>query len=224
MRFQITVVALIAVLQVSASGAIWIDTFDTPQGPLTGGGSFNAVSGSGILGGERDVALLVFPSTSGFSIGSSTLEMTQTSGFTNAIVTYDGSDNSSNLSMGLANLNLLASGMAFKVDLLTTTSVNPHSHLWIRAYTTEWDYSEKHLVFTASDFQNSIIIPFNSMITQGSGANFASINAVQLELAVGSGIIMDYRVGGISVIPEPSTFCFSLCALAMFALSRRRVG
>ena len=61
--------------------ALTVDGFDTAQGPLTGAGTFNAVSGSGIIGGERDVLLSSFPATSSFSVATDVLNLTQTSGF-----------------------------------------------------------------------------------------------------------------------------------------------
>src|SRR3954470_15359014 len=159
--------SLILVLTVTHAailqGALTVDSFDTSQGPLTGAGTFNAVSGSGILGNERDVLLSSFPATSSFSVAAGILNLTQTSGFTDIFVTYDGADNSSALSMGLGGLNLLSSGSAFQVALLPTASSDPHGHLWLRAYTSASDYSEIHLILDSSNLPSTLNIPFSTM-------------------------------------------------------------
>jgi hypothetical protein len=162
--------------------ALTIDSFETSQGPLTGAGTFSAVSGSGILGGERDVQLSSFPATSSFSIASGVLNLTQTSSFTDILVTYDGVDNSSALSIGLGGLNLLSSGTAFQVVLLPTGGSDSHSHLWLRAYTTASNYSEIHLVLDSPNFPSTLSIPFSSMDSFGGGAMFSNINAIQMSL------------------------------------------
>lgn len=216
------VAALISAFNEPVAGALTVDSFDTPQGPLTGAGTFNAVSGAGILGGERDVFLSSFPASSGFSIAGGALTMTQSSGFTSLFVTYDGIDNSSELSMGLGNIDFAAIGTAFRVDLLSTSGATPHSHLWLRAYSSDWGYFETHMVFTPSDFPSSVIIPFDTMEKHGFDSDFASINAVQLEMAIGSGINMDYRVEAVSVIPEASSASSVLFAIIAAMLPRAR--
>ncbi len=202
--------------------ALVVDSFNTSQGPLSGAGTFNAVSGSGILGGERDVLLSSFPATSSFSVAAGVLNLTQTSGFTDIFVTYDGADNSSALSMGLGGLNLLSSGTAFEVALLATGGGAPHAHLWLRAYTTISKYSEFHFVLDSSNFPSTLNIPFSAMDPFGGGAEFSNINAVQMELAIGSGINMDMHVDSVSVVPEPATFALLASALAAACLRRRR--
>ncbi len=202
--------------------ALTVDSFNTSQGPLTGAGTFNSVSGSGILGGERDVLLSSFPATSSFSIATGVLNLTQISGFTHIYATYDGADNSSALSMGLGGVNLLSSGTAFQVALLSTASSTPHAHLWLRAYTTASNYSEVHLVLDSTNFPSTLNIPFSTMDSFGGGATFSNINAVQMEFAIGSGINMDMHVDSVSIVPEPSTFVLFVIASSFVCFGRTR--
>lgn len=194
---------LLGAVTVPAS-ALTIDAFNSAQGPLNGAGTFNAVSSSGILGGERDVLLSFFPATSGFAVTSGGLALSQTSGFTDIVVTYDGADNSPALSMGLGSLNLLRTGTAFQIDLLPTSASDPHAHLWLRAYTSASSYSEVHLVLEAGNFPSTLNIPFDTMAPFGTGADFSNVNAIEMELAIGSGIHMEMNLRSLAVVPESS--------------------
>jgi len=218
----LTIFALSLAWSPLAQANLTIDGFDLAQGVLTGDGAYYAISGPGILGSERDVEL-AFPATSTFSIMDGVLTLTQTSGFSRVFITYDGIDNSASIAMGLGGFDLLSLGTSFQVAVPSTAGSTPHAHLFIRAYTSSSDYSEEHLVLTNGDFPSLVTIPFATMDKWGLGANFSNINAIQMELAIGSGINMDMNVDSIAVVPEPSSAVL-LFGMALGFGARRRAG
>ncbi|HEY0369160.1 MAG TPA: hypothetical protein VGC85_06160 [Chthoniobacterales bacterium] len=210
MPVRSSLIALAACSLAGAAAQAWtIDGFEVAQSAGPGAASSSYVSGSGILGGERDVYLSDFPPTSSFAVSNGVLSVSQSSGFTDVFVTYDGADANPAVAMGLGGLNLLADGgNAFEVKLLATEAAAPHAHLWIRVYTSASNYSEVHLVLDANNFPSLLNIPFTTMSTNGAGADFSDVKAIQVELAIGSGIKMDLNIDYIAVVSPPTTIDF----------------
>ncbi len=179
-----------------AAQSITIDDFSTNQPALTltyppaGTSASSSVSGSGILGGERDLQV----NLTGGVIAGNTVSATVSSGFFsysqdatiagNSVLQWDGTDGSAALNAtGLGGVDLTAGGTQ-DAFLLSIFFDDLPVNVVITVYTDAGNASAltlslPGLLFASTNFA----LPYSSFVTTlGTGANFANVGAITLSL------------------------------------------
>jgi VCBS repeat-containing protein len=193
-------VGMLAVHAAGASAAIGggtpvaIDTFGANQSALTltfppaGTSASSSASGSGILGGERDLQV----SLTGGVIAGSSMSGVVSSGFFSYTqdatiaghgdVVWDGVDGSSALGSGLGDVDLTAGGTqdaldlaVFFDDLPVATSLTVHSPGGGSATAT---FTMPGLLFSSDHF----VVPFSSFVQGTTPADFTDVTAMSLDI------------------------------------------
>jgi uncharacterized repeat protein (TIGR01451 family) len=193
-------VVLLALPALALAQPITIDDFSTNQAslaltfPPAGTTASSSVSGSGILGGERDLQVNL---TSGVIAGN-TLSGVVSSGFLSysqdatiagsGTVQWDGTDGSPTLNpTGLGGIDLTAGGTQDAFVLRTIFDDLPVS-VTIEVFTGAGNASSltlalPGLIFSDADF----VVPYSSFTTSlGSGATFSNVGAIRMTF--GSGV------------------------------------
>jgi hypothetical protein len=230
-------------LAVVGSG-VPIDTFDTPQGPLVGGsGAPTSITGSGILGGERDVTFNddsnVNESTFNISGGILSMAFGDTTGGDEGFnLSWDGLDDSgSNDNDGLGGVDLTLGGAdRVRIRVLRSDEAFFGSVL-VFSGSGGGDFSRATFDYPVTQTPVDVIVPFTSFVTtSGTGADFADFaDAGFVGIGVGdfsANVDQDSQTDGyqgprleialIETVPEPATM--TLLALGGLALVRRRRG
>jgi uncharacterized repeat protein (TIGR01451 family) len=179
-----------------AAAQITIDDFSTNQSALTltyppaGTSASSSVSGSGILGGERDVQI----NLTGGVIAGNTESAVVSSGFFsysqdatiagNTVIQWDGTDGSATLNpTGLGGVDLTQGGSQDALQLSVFFDDLPVS-VTIEVFTDAGNASTATfnlpgLVFSSTNF----VLPYSSFTTTlGTGANFANVGAITLRM------------------------------------------
>jgi len=217
----------------------YIDTFETYQTtnvnftPSGYKSAFSYKSAAEVVGGERDILVERISGTGQvrFDINSSIpYAATFASGPTipgRGTLVWDGSDGLSTTNRtGLGGVDITQSGVNDKFLFGVTSDLG--ATLNITVYSSASDFSTASVVVPAdTSFTFALMpVPFSSFATGGgSGANFANVGAIVLEVDgtghPGTDVAFDFFITA-SAIPEPSTAALWLLGAAGFAAHRRR--
>lgn len=196
-----------------------VDSFDTnhpvltltyagtaPLGPIA-----SSSSGSGILGGERDIEIELLNGATDNTqmrsfVASSVYVLECGSGISgNAQIQWDGPDNSSTLNpTGLGSVDLTDGG-SDDIFRLIIISNDEDVTLTFTVYTDGSNYSTYDLFLADNLTRREIIIPFsNFSVAGGVGANFRNVGAVTLTIPPVSDLDMRLDLWGIASTNPPS--------------------
>jgi uncharacterized repeat protein (TIGR01451 family) len=178
-----------------AAQSITIDDFSTNQSSLTltyppaGTSASSSVSGSGILGGERDLQV----NLSGGVIAGNTLSAVVSSGFLSysqdatisgtAVVQWDGTDGSPTLSpTGLGGVDLTVGGSQDALLLAVFFDDLP-INITFQVYTDATHASQATVSLPGLLFSStSFVVPFSAFTpTLGTGADFTNVGAIVMQ-------------------------------------------
>jgi hypothetical protein len=208
------------------SQALLIDDFSTDQGLSAISPDVFArdqISGSGILGGERDVELTL--------VANMGVAMTVQNGdlayghfgpsLGTALIVWDGGDGSHLLDpTGLGGIDFTEGGAEDKIaiPLLSSDSSAP---VTLTAYTDSANFSTATVSLPGSvPPLQSLVVPFTDFVNAGgSGADFTNIGAFSLYIDGSSTPGLTVQLD--SVTPEPSTGTLLLFGILMLASIRR---
>lgn len=220
--FLLTSALALATTGLATAAPITIDDFSANQ--FVDDVSPGTVDDAGILGGERDVVANSAGTSFNAAGGSATAGATGGSHF--VLLSYDGDDdNPGNVFYGLGNADLTGGGMNDRF-LLDVTAVTGTVELNSFAFEDASNFSQGfHSITTAGLFE----IPFASLATGGSGADFAGLErlAFRFDFDINESITLNSISTGASrmqPVPEPSSaalFGLGLCALAAWRKKRQ---
>jgi hypothetical protein len=204
--------------------AILIDDFSTGQAAFVitpAGSGESQVSGSGILGGERDMIVTLVSSV---GVGMSVAGDAMTYGhFANSegtgLITWDGADGSSVLDpIGLGGVDFTNGGTEDRIGIPLLVN-NFAATMTLTAYTDAVNYSTA-TVFLLGGVppQTALSVLFTDFTATGSGADFTNIGAFSLYI---DGSSTPGLTVGFATIPEPSTATLLLFGLLGVAKLRR---
>ena len=216
---------------VNGAHALLIDSFSTDQTLMAitpGISASSEASGSGILGGERDMEVTRTSGT-GVTIAASEDKLTYghiASSQGTALLVWDGADGDSALDpTGLGGLDFTESGLnsVVAIELLFNDFSAP---ITLTAYTDGSNYSTATLALPGNippDPQATLTVLFSDFsIAAGSGADFTDIGAFSLFIDGSSTPALDVELGSIALVPEPATGALLLVGLLVIFLMRRR--
>ncbi len=182
--------------RVGAAQSITIDDFSTNQSALTltyppaGTSASSSVSGTGILGGERDLQL----NLTGGVIAGNTVSATVSSGFFSysqdatiagsAVVQWDGTDGSPSLApTGLGGVDLTVGGAQDALVLSVFYDDLPIS-VTLQVYTDASHASQAVISLPGLLFSStSFVVPYSAFTpTIGSGADFTNVGAIVMQM------------------------------------------
>jgi hypothetical protein len=187
--YLVLVVLLLAILTTVVHAAqLDVDTFDADaQTSAVGGSTCTSVGGTDMLGGARDIEVVrtsgastvqadvdtSVPDSLAFSIGAGTRGT--------ALIQLDGNDGSCALSFspGLDESLNPYDGLTLFVQQVDLDGV-----VTMRVYTTATDFSEYSYVipYAISSPGFEIYFPFDQFTPVGAGANFGSVDAIEIFL------------------------------------------
>lgn len=238
-------VALLVSLARPASAEFVIDDFDTDQFLQVFGSPSGNKTGSDVtdapeaVGGERDITVTRNSSNSGSVAVDVNLSVTGILSFASganttgtALISWDGDDNSAALNhTGLGGVDVTQSGANTHVSLNATSDLG--DDIVLTFYTDASNYSQATLIVPANypTYQNFLVPLASFTAVGGTGANFANIGAITMEI-VGTGVPnLDLSVDVISVlnpssVPEPSMVMLGGAGIVLFGIRRllTRIG
>lgn len=189
--------ALLSLTLAAPAGAVTIDSFTTNQATLTDppGGNSVATGGADIIGTRRGLWIKNLagagPSSASVAAGALSLSITATTPDSRgeARLSWDGDTNALVLSpTGLGNVNL-ATGNAsgFRLDFTSSTVV---AEIEITVYDDAANFSRAVRRVPALAGAQSVSIPFAEFrVAGGTGADFASVGAIEMTVRGGEGTI-----------------------------------
>ena len=166
----------------SAAADTPVDTFSTPQGPVSNSSSSIAIAAEAI-GGERDIQMARMSGANPVTaqVGSNALTVTAGNGtLGEALLMWDGPDGSIALdTAGLAGADLTAGG-ATEIKIVVA-SATAGSVLVLEVFSSSAASSLVSVVLPAIASSTDVHLAFSDFITRlGAGADFASVGAITL--------------------------------------------
>lgn len=189
--------ALVLLASAAPAGAVTIDTFTTNQAVLTdpAGGNSTATGGADILGTRRGMVIDLLsgagPTTASVAGGNLSLAVTATTPDSRGEVRLSWDADLTPLVLsptGLANANLTtANASGFRFAFASTTVA---SEIEITVYDSATDFSRAGRRIPVSGAPFEVLIPFAEFrVAGGSGADFASVGAIELTVRSGEGTV-----------------------------------
>lgn len=224
-RFLARLAASAAVLSLpSVASALLIDDFSAAQSlqaSVSGGTEVtSSVAGAGILGGERDLYLLLTTGSSAtidVSSGSASYAEVDASD-SQLYVSWDGADNSAVIDqIGLGGIDLTAGGSQNALSVQILLNNQPAANLGFLAHTSASEYSI--IYFSAPSGASTQTIPFADFVPlAGTGADFANIGA--LSFFSDPGVAgQSVQLGAIQTAATPEPGSGSLLLLGLLGLA-----
>jgi hypothetical protein len=208
------------------SQALLIDDFSTDQTVVditTTGSEYSQVSGSGILGGERDMEVTLDSDVAiAVAITGDDLIYGQLAGSRGtALIVWDGPDDDPTLDptgldlTGLGGIDFTDGGLDDRIIIPLVVN-NLSAPITLTAYTDDGNSSTATVWLTGgAPPQTQLTVLFtNFVIAKGTGADFTNIGAFSLFI---DGSSSPGLAVGFDLIPEPSTGTLLLFGILMLA-------